>query len=256
MSAVMNMPPIGSARSSVDAAEIARFAAVAERWWAARGEFAPLHRLNPVRLAFIRDTALARFQRTSGQRRPFAGLTLLDVGCGGGLVCEPMTRLGFAVTGLDADRGGCEAAAAHAAEQSLAIDYRAGAVEDLVGGASTWDVVLALEVIEHVAAPASFLSDCAALVTSGGLLIVSTINRTARSLMLAKFAAEHLLRWAPRGTHDWRRFVSVPEMLAMAPAGARVLAGPSGLVFDPLRGDWRRSTDVSVNYVVAFGLDP
>lgn len=250
------MTAANPAGASVDPAEIGRFADHADRWWAPRGPFSGLHRLNRARLGFIRDTALKRFGRPPGDRRPFVGLRLLDVGCGGGLVCEPMARLGFTVTGVDADAAGLAAARVHAEAADLPIAYRHGAAEDLAAEGERWDVVLALEIVEHVADPGAFLANCVALAAPGGLLVVSTISRTARSLALAKIAAEHLLRWAPPGTHDWRRLLTPAELTALAASAASVFAGPVGLSFDLARLDWRRSRDTSMNYIQAFGIDP
>lgn len=239
---------------SLDASQVARFSASAHDWWAPRGAFAPLHRLNPVRLAFIRATALAHFSRGGTERRPFTNLSLLDVGCGGGLVCEPMARLGFNVVGIDAGAESIKRAREHASGQDIFVDYLVGKVEDLAGQRRAWDVVLALEIIEHVTDPAAFLRAALDLVAPGGCLILSTLNRTLASLGLAKFAAEYLLRWAPAGTHDWRRFVRPSEAVAMAAPRGQVIAGPAGIVFDPLHRGWRRSSDVSVNYIMAFGI--
>ena len=198
--------------SSIDAADVARFSAIAAEWWDPRGKFAPLHRFNPLRLRFVRDQALSHFARDGGKRTPFAGLRLLDIGCGGGLLCEPMARLGFAVTGVDASERNIAVAATHGEEGGLAIDYRAGAAEDLLAaGGPGFDVILNMEVIEHVADPGAFLRDCARLLNPGGLMILATINRTLASLALAKVGAEYVLQAAiPAGTHDWRK---VPQAL-------------------------------------------
>lgn len=243
--------------ASLDAAEVARFAAVADDWWNPAGKFAPLHRLNPARLTFIREQALARFGRDPKARRPFEGLSLLDIGCGGGLVSEPMARLGFSVTGVDPGAPNVEAARAHSAQLGLAIDYRCAAVEDLIAdGAGPFDVVLNLEVIEHAADPGEYLRATASLIAPGGLMIVATLNRTLKSLALAKVGAEYVLRWAPVGTHDWRKFVTPDEIrafLADAPFGVE---GPFGLAFDPLAGVWKASRDADVNYLMTVSPAP
>ncbi|MDE2355591.1 MAG: bifunctional 2-polyprenyl-6-hydroxyphenol methylase/3-demethylubiquinol 3-O-methyltransferase UbiG [Alphaproteobacteria bacterium] len=239
--------------SSLDAAEIEKFAALAQAWWDPKGEFAPLHALNPPRLDFIREQALAHFGRDPRARRPFEGLRLLDVGCGGGLVCEPMARLGFTVTGLDGAEPSIGVARAHAEAQRLAIDYRVSTVEAMVDASEApFDLVLALEVVEHVADPRAFLRDVARLTAPGGLMIVSTLNRTAASLMLGKAAAEYVLRWAPPGTHDWRRFLKPEEMREMLSEDALSAQGPFGLVFDPVSWSWRLGEDCKINYFMTF----
>jgi 2-polyprenyl-6-hydroxyphenyl methylase/3-demethylubiquinone-9 3-methyltransferase len=237
--------------SSVDPGEVERFSAIAQAWWDPRGEFAPLHRMNPTRLAFIRETALAHTGRDGGERTPFAGLRLLDVGCGGGLLCEPMARLGFQVTGIDASAEGVSIARSHAAQGGLAIDYRAMAVEDLVAqGEPCFDVILAMEVIEHVADPRAFLRDCARLLERGGVMIVSTLNRTLASLALGKVAAEYVLGWAPRGTHDWRKFIK-PRQIRDFLAGERLeVSGPFSVAFDPLAGRWSMGGAARINYIM------
>ena len=238
--------------SSIDPADVARFSAVAAEWWNPRGKFAPLHRLNPARLAFIRERALTHFGQDGWARRPFDGLRLLDIGCGGGLLCEPMTRLGFAVTGIDASVETVDVAAAHAAEVGLGIDYRAATAEDLRAAGETFDVVLNMEVIEHVADPRAFLADCAALLTPGGLMILATLNRTAASLALAKIGAEYVLRWVPAGTHDWNQFLKPDQVRAFAADLDVVVDGPFGLAFDPIAGTWAQSSDARVNYMMTL----
>jgi 2-polyprenyl-6-hydroxyphenyl methylase/3-demethylubiquinone-9 3-methyltransferase len=239
------------AAASIDPREVAQFTALADRWWDPKGPFAPLHRFNPARLGFIRDQALARFGRDPAARRPFAGLRLLDIGCGGGLLSEPMARLGFEVTAVDPGADNVAAARAHAEAMGLAVDYRQGAAEDLLAeGAGPFDVVLNMEVVEHVADPGQYLRDTARLVAPGGLMIVATLNRTAKGLALGKVAAEYLLRWVPAGTHDWRRFLRPEEIRRFLAGQPYDVAGPFGLAFDPLGGQWRRSADTSVNYMM------
>lgn len=242
-----------SPASSIDPADVARFSAIADAWWDPKGEFAPLHRLNPVRLAFIRDAALGQFGRSSADRRPFEGLRLLDVGCGGGLLCEPMARLGFEVTGVDASERNIAIAAAHAAGCGLAIDYRQGTVEGLLAaGEPAFDVILNMEVIEHVADPAAFLRDSVRLLGPGGLMVLATLNRTLASLALAKVVAEHVLRWLPPGTHDWNKFLA-PDRIRSFLAGEDVtIDGPFGVEFDPLNGRWSLGPDARVNYMMTI----
>lgn len=246
----------GSAKSSIDPAEVERFSRIAAEWWDPRGKFAPLHKFNPVRLAFIRDQALYRFGRDPKARRPFEGLRLLDIGCGGGLLSEPMTRLGFQVTGVDASERNIGTAAAHAAEQGLDIDYRASTAEALVAaGEPAFDVILNMEVIEHVADPGEYLRSCAQLMKPGGLMIVATLNRTLKALALAKVGAEYVLRWLPAGTHDWSKFLRPDEIRDFLSSEPVVVDGPYGVVFNPLTGRWTESTDTDVNYMMTVVRD-
>ena len=253
----MSMEAQGAASdSSIDAEEVARFSAIAAEWWDPKGKFAPLHRFNPVRLGFIRQTALQRFGRDGSAARPFDGLRLLDIGCGGGLLCEPMTRLGFTVTGVDASERNIGTARAHAAEQGLQIDYRSSVAEALVETGERFDVVLNMEVVEHVASPGPYLRDTAKLVAPGGIMIVATLNRTLKSLALAKIGAEYILRWLPPGMHDWRKFLTPEEIRAfLAPEPGLTIEGPFGVVFDPLRGVFHLSDDASVNFMMTVRRD-
>jgi len=238
-------------RSSVDPEEVARFSALAEKWWDPKGEFAPLHRFNPTRLTFIRDQAAARFDRDPRARRPFDGLKLLDIGCGGGLLAEPMCRLGFTVTAVDASERNIGTARAHAEPQGLEIDYRCTTAEDLEAeGAGPFDVVLNMEVIEHVADPGEYLRTCARLMAPGGLMIVATLNRTFRALALAKVGAEYVLRWLPPGTHDWSKFLKPEEIEGFLAGLPYDIEGPFGVSYDPLSGRWSLSSDVGVNYMM------
>lgn len=245
-----------AAGPSIDPADVARFSAQAAEWWDARGPFAPLHKFNPARLAFVRDQAAERFGRDPKTREPFAGLTLLDVGCGGGLMAEPMRRLGFEVTAVDASAENIGTARAHAAEQGLDIAWRAATVEQLEAeGAGPFDVVLTLEVIEHVADPEAFIRACARLVKPGGLMIVATLNRTLKALALGKIAAEYVLRWVPAGTHDWRQFLKPHEIRSMLAQEPVTVTGPYGLAYDPLTDRWRESTDADINYMMIATRD-
>ena len=236
---------------SVDPAEVERFSRIADEWWSPDGKFAPLHRFNPVRLGFIRDRALGRFGRDGGARRPFEGLRLLDIGCGGGLLCEPMTRLGFEVTGVDAAERNIGAAKAHGAAQGLAINYLCSTVETLANEESEpFDLILNMEVIEHVVDPAQFLKDCTRLIAPGGLMIVATLNRTAKAMALAVIGAEHVLRWLPVGTHDWNKFVQPAEIEGWLAGEGVAVEGPFGVSFSPLTGRWSQSGDSAVNYMM------
>ncbi len=233
---------------SVDAAEIARFEKLAETWWDPNGPMRPLHQMAPVRIGFVRDQAAEAFGRDIAGDKPFAGLSLLDIGCGGGLMAEPMARLGFAVTAIDAAGKNIAVARRHAEQMGLAIDYRAAPVEALAEAGEAFDVVLALEVVEHVADLDGFLAAAVATLKPGGLMVLSTLNRTAKAFALAVVGVEYVLRWLPRGTHDWRKFVQPAELSAsLRHAGARVTE-LSGLTYSPLSGRWSLSRDLGVNY--------
>jgi 2-polyprenyl-6-hydroxyphenyl methylase/3-demethylubiquinone-9 3-methyltransferase len=237
--------------SSIDQAEVDRFSAIAAEWWDATGKFKPLHLFNPVRLGFIRDEAARRFGRDITQRRPFEGLRLLDIGCGGGLLCEPMARLGFQVTGVDASERNIGVARTHAEAQGLTIDYRADTAEALLaGGEAPFDVVLNMEVIEHVADPGHFIRDCVALTRPGGFMIVATLNRTPKALALAVVGAEYILRWLPPGTHDWKKFLKPDEIRGFLVREPVSVAGPFGVSYDLLTRKWASSSDTDVNYMM------
>jgi 2-polyprenyl-6-hydroxyphenyl methylase/3-demethylubiquinone-9 3-methyltransferase len=236
--------------STIDPAEVAKFSAIAAEWWDPAGKFAPLHKFNPVRLAFIRDQAAAHFGRDTRSLRPFEGLSLLDIGCGGGLLSEPMARLGFAVTGADASDKNIGTARAHAAQTGLDIDYRATSAEALVAEGRNFDVVLNMEVVEHVADVSAYLAACTALVKPGGLTFVATLNKTLKSLALAKIGAEYVLNWLPRGTHDWNRFIPPAELQRSLQESGLTILKTQGVSFDPLSWDWKLSSDVDVNYMI------
>jgi 2-polyprenyl-6-hydroxyphenyl methylase / 3-demethylubiquinone-9 3-methyltransferase len=242
------MPEITA--SSADPAEIAKFAQLATQWWDPDGAFAPLHKLNPIRLKFIRDVAAEHFGRDARSRWPFEGLSLLDLGCGGGLLSEPMARLGFRVLGCDAGEENVRAAAAHAASTGANVRYRCAIPEVLAAEGVTFDVVLAMEIVEHVTDIGGFLGLCSRLVSPGGLIFVATINRTLKSLTLAKIAAEYVLRWLPPGTHDWNRFIEPARLSRFATESGLTVQSIQGFAFDPLIWNWRLSADPDVNYVL------
>jgi 2-polyprenyl-6-hydroxyphenyl methylase/3-demethylubiquinone-9 3-methyltransferase len=236
---------------TVDKREVDRFRAIADDWWAPRGKFRPLHQITPVRLACIREQILAQIGGDERALKPLDGLTIADIGCGGGLVAEPLARLGAQVTGIDPGEENIAAARAHAAAQGLPIEYRAGASQDLAAEGRSFDCVIAFEVIEHVPDTRDFLKSCAALVRPGGLMLLSTINRTAKAYMLAIVGAEYVLGWLPRGTHRWDRFVTPAEMDEGLRAAGLHPIGHRGMVLNPLAGEWRLSADTDVNYFTA-----
>ncbi len=239
-----------SHKDNVDPDEVARFAAIASEWWDAKGKFRPLHLLAPTRLKYIRDEICGHFGRDAISPRPLEGLRVLDIGCGGGLVSEPVARLGGRVTGIDPAGASLEAARAHAERQGLKIDYRDAWAEDLVSEGELFDVVLNLEVIEHVPDVGAFLKTARALIAPGGVMILSTINRTLKSYGMAIVGAEYILHWLPRGTHTWSRFVTPDEMGALVADAGLELGRVQGVVFDPITGDWSLSDhDVDVNYM-------
>lgn len=239
-------------QTSIDPEEVAKFEAMAAEWWDPQGASRPLHMLNPCRLDYVTQQVAVQFARDMRGPRPFEGLRLVDIGCGGGLMAEPMARLGADVVGVDAAEGNIPVAQTHARAGGLEIDYRATTAEDLAAEGARFDVVLALEIVEHVADPAAFLATCRALLAPGGLLIASTLNRTPQSYAVGVLGAERVMRWLPVGTHDWSRFITPDEMYgAMEAAGLRPL-DRKGMVFRPLRWDFQLSeSDLSVNYIAA-----
>ena len=242
--------------STVDPAEVERFSRIAEEWWDPTGKFAPLHRLNPVRLGYIRDRAAGHWRRDALSGSPLQGLSLIDVGCGGGLICEPMARLGAQVTGIDAAERNIATARTHAGRQELDIDYRMDTAEAMARTGARFDIVLALEVVEHVADIDLFLEACGRLVRPGGLIFLSTLNRTAKAWALAVVGAEYLLRWLPRGTHDWRKFPRPSEVVRGLGAADIATQEIVGVVYSPLSRTWSlNKRDLDVNYML-YGSKP
>lgn len=240
------------AHVSVDPEEIERFSRIAEEWWDEKGKFRPLHMINPVRLGYLRAQIDSHF---SGRRETdsLSGLTLVDIGCGGGLISEPMARLGATVTGIDASEKNIKVASLHAERMGLSIEYLATTAEALRAEGRLFDVVFALEIVEHVADVPFFLETVAALVKPGGMLVMSTLNRTLKSLIMAKFGAEYVLRWLPIGTHDWNKFLRPSEIIAPLEGHGLTLTDLSGMVFSPLKNAWRiDAQDVEVNYLACF----
>ena len=236
--------------TSVDAAEVEKFSRLAAEWWDPKGKFWPLHAFNPVRLGFIRDFAAEHFGRDSQSLKPFEGLSLLDIGCGGGLLSEPMARMGFTVLGADPSERNVKTATAHAADSGLPLTYRALTAEGLVDEGAKFDLILNMEVVEHVADLGAFLKACAKLLRPGGVMLVATLNRTLKSLALAKVGAEYVLRWLPAGTHDWNKFVKPDELERLLEEAGLTVRRVQGVSFNPLRWDWRLSSDTDVNYMV------
>ncbi len=240
-----------ASEASIDPAEVARFDAQARTWWDERGPMRVLHRFNPVRLGYIRDEACAHFGRDPAAPFALEGLSIVDVGCGGGVLSEPLARLGASVTGLDPARANIAVAQAHAQAEGVTLDYRAVTIESVVTAGQQFDIVLAMEVVEHVVNKRAFLNTACAAVKPGGLLFAATINRTLRSYALAIVGAEYVLRWLPKGTHDWEKFVTPDELRDDVEAGGLSVFDVAGVVYNPLDDGWRRSRDTAVNYMIA-----
>jgi 2-polyprenyl-6-hydroxyphenyl methylase/3-demethylubiquinone-9 3-methyltransferase len=236
--------------TTVNDDEIAKFSAMAEQWWDPRGKFKPLHKFNPVRLAYVRDKVIEHFGRDGSQRYPLQGLKVLDIGCGGGLLCEPMARLGAAVVGADAAERNIGIAKLHAAQSGLQIDYRATTAEALAAAGERFDVVLNMEVVEHVDNVPLYMKSCADLVAPGGLLFTATINRTARAMAFAIVGAEYVLGWLPKGTHSYAKFLTPDEVCALIERNGMQVIDRTGVVFHPLADEWRQSRDMGINYMV------
>jgi 2-polyprenyl-6-hydroxyphenyl methylase/3-demethylubiquinone-9 3-methyltransferase len=237
--------------ANLDPEEVRRFSEIASEWWDPNGKFRPLHQIGPPRLSFIRDQAVAHFGRDAKILKPLAGLTALDIGCGGGLVSEPLTRMGATVTAIDPSERNIAIAKSHAEAQGLAIDYRPVRVEDLVAEKRTFDIVACLEVVEHVPDPQKFIAECAALVRPGGLAVFSTLNRTFKAWALAIVGAEYVLGWLPRGTHQWDRFVTTEELRRYAETAGLTTPQFEGITYTPMRDVWARNPDTDVNYLMS-----
>ncbi|MFA5120797.1 bifunctional 2-polyprenyl-6-hydroxyphenol methylase/3-demethylubiquinol 3-O-methyltransferase UbiG [Zavarzinia sp.] len=244
-----------NARTTIDPGEVAQFSAIAEEWWDPAGKFKPLHKFNPTRLAYLRETIGRHFGRPAADLKPFAGLRLLDIGCGGGLLSEPMARLGAEVVGADASEKNVKVAALHAEQSGLPIDYRCTTAEDLARAGERFDIVLNMEVVEHVADLNLFMAACASMVKPGGVMVTATLNRTPKAFALAIVGAEYVLRWLPRGTHHFNKFVKPSELAAaLRPTGLET-RGSTGVSYNPLADEWRLSRDMDVNYMV-FAVRP
>lgn len=236
--------------TTINDVEIAKFTAMAEEWWNPNGKFKPIHKFNPVRLQYIRQHLLTHFGRDGTEMRPFTGLRILDVGCGGGLLCEPLARLGAEVTGIDAAERNIAIARIHAEQSGLDIDYQTTTSEALAAAGQSFDIVLNMEVVEHVDNVPLYMKSCADLVRPGGLMLTATINRTLRARALAVFAAERVLRWLPVGTHDWNKFLTPDEITALIRRNGLKVTAETGVVYHPLADEWRQSPDMGINYMV------
>lgn len=238
--------------NTIDPAEVAKFEAMAAEWWDTEGKFKPLHLMNPCRLDYITSQIAAEFDRDLTQALPFAGLRILDIGCGGGLLSEPMARLGAEVVGADAAPRNIPVAQIHAAQSGLSIDYRHTTAEAMAEAGEQFDVVLNMEVVEHVADPLGYLTACQQLLRPGGLMICSTLNRNAKSFVMAIIGAEWVMRWLPKGTHDWAKFITPDELYALITGAGLEPVDRKGMVFNPISWKWSVSArDLSVNYVTA-----
>ncbi|NDW54397.1 bifunctional 2-polyprenyl-6-hydroxyphenol methylase/3-demethylubiquinol 3-O-methyltransferase UbiG [Aliiroseovarius sp. PrR006] len=238
-------------QTTVDPAEVAKFEAMAAEWWDPTGKFKPLHMMNPVRLDYITNQIAAEFGRDLNDVEPFKGLRLLDIGCGGGLLSEPMARLGATVIGADAAAGNIPVAQVHAEQMGLDIDYRNCTAESLADAGEQFDVVLNMEVVEHVADPLAYLTACQQLLKPGGLMVASTMNRNPKSYMVAIIGAEHIMRWLPKGTHEWSKFITPDELSDLIAASGLNVVDRMGMVFNPLGWSWSLSSqDLSVNYAM------
>lgn len=235
--------------TTINSDEVAKFTAMAEAWWDPKGKFKPLHRINPVRLGYIRENAIRQFGLDGTKLRPLEGLRILDIGCGGGLLCEPLTRLGATVVGIDASEKNVRIATLHAEQSGLEIDYRATTAEAVAAAGEQFDIVLSMEVIEHVDNVPLYVESCAELVRPGGVLFTATINRTPRAYALAVVGAERVLKWLPKGTHDFKKFLTPDEVATLARRNGLEVRETVGVVFHPLADEWRQSRDTGINYM-------
>ncbi len=237
-----------AAQTTIDPTEVEKFSKMAAEWWNPKGKFGVLHVFNPVRLAYIKEQACARFGRDPFDPKPFKGLRFLDIGCGGGLLTEPMARLGADIVGVDPSAKNIKTAQVHAAEQELEIDYRCATAEDLAGG--QFDVILNMEVIEHVSDPRNFTKICSAMLKPEGLMFVATISRTLKSFGFAIIGAEYVLGWLPKGTHHWEKFIKPEELKTWLAENGVTIKGETGVTYHPLANGWKRSRDMDVNYML------
>ena len=236
--------------STIDGEDVAKFEAMADEWWDTDGKFRPLHRFNPIRLGYIRDHLCKRFDRDPRDLRALKGLRILDIGCGGGLISEPLARMGATVTGIDASDINIGIARTHAGLSGVAIDYETTTPEELATTGEKFDAVITLEVVEHVADLDLFLDSCTRLVGDGGAMTLATLNRTPKSFLFGIVGAEYVMRWLPKGTHDWQKFVRPSEIARALRRNGLSVDDVTGLIFNPLSGEWRTGKDVSVNYIL------
>ena len=242
--------PAFSGSTTVDPEDVARFSAIAAEWWDENGKFKPLHRLNPLRLAYIRDVVCRRLNRNPSAPQPLAGVRLADIGCGGGLLAEPLARMGAEVVGIDASAKNIGTASVHARQSGVAVDYRVSTAEELAASGEKFDVVTCLEVIEHVADIKLFVKSLSQILTPGGVLFLATLNRTPKSYLFAIVGAEYVLRWLPKGTHDWKKFIRPSELAALLRANGMAFGDLTGVTYEPFGGTFRADPrDLDVNYM-------
>lgn len=239
---------------SVDPKEIANFAAMADEWWDETGKFKPLHKFNPIRIGYIRDQVIENFKINledgPSQLKPFKGLRFLDIGCGGGLLTEPMARLGAEIVAADASETNINVASLHSKNMGLEVDYRHTTAEDLAASDEKFDVILNMEVIEHVADLEGFAKACCQMLKPGGIMFIATLNRTFKSYTFAIIGAEYVLRWLPRGTHNWKKFLRPSEVVKLIRANGLSVQDMAGASYNPVQDSWRLSKDMSINYML------